>query len=789
MEHRRLLVVMALLVATPSPTTALTPYQIPKKAYSNDLRLVFFAGLEGAGHGAWAAAMAEACGAAGLAGQCEQASSELSTSLRLFFTATTASEFYHNQQRVLGELGSLRGPSTPPQGGRCRVVLVNLPRSEQRRALLPWLNTSRPLWSSAVQEGGERRGDRRARLQVESGHREAREPRTRKSEKKASRVPTAARPSSHFRPTTARNYDMYMSFPFATRPSIDEAQKLLHHPDLHMLAEICEVAGVDLRLVVIARKPAQLVQQAVIRKADSSSRKDLKAVLEAPAFFWEFRGLLYNSGVLLSQAIMLDPAFLLAVDTDMVSATSAQAVLHFTGMVDLATEPHTAATLASQTLASFTGSHRPPPSQLALPAVYLSMLSSPPTVASSSMEPGDAGSTFSIMHEFSSIWWLFLQRVVAAAGVNANIELPQSIHAPLLPKTWQQDSRFVFVSGLEGTGHHTLGDALLSCLEGENQWCASDCAGQESATSLIWKLAGPATSTCAQWAERQAMLAERLSIVWRKVMAPRSAKATTGRSDHRQITTGSGDHHYNNTQSPHQRSLAVDSSSQRRVSFWLNLLCEERLAGMLSYPNFPGDRKPLQFPDARMLAELSEGVGADFRVVVLTRSAFKIMMSTTVHRDFGSFMFEGRVLLDNLGVLAQQLLSLGPGFVSCIPFEDVVLRETEPLRRLAQFVGLQAEDAVKGLLNKDVKFTELQKKRQIRAATKKQERVRLMLSNTSDITNPNSKEAMSFIEIFERRQAQVLSLVCPPGTFQAPASAQWHHPTSSSSSRAGAGGV
>ena len=51
---------------------------------------------------------------------------------------------------------------------------------------------------------------------------------------------------------------------------------------------------------------------------------------------------------------------------------------------------------------------------------------------------------------------------------------------------------------------------------------------------------------------------------------------------------------------------------------------------MLSYPNFPGDRKPLQFPDVRMLAHISEATGADFRVVVLTRSAFNMMMSTTV---------------------------------------------------------------------------------------------------------------------------------------------------------------
>jgi hypothetical protein len=32
---------------------------------------------------------------------------------------------------------------------------------------------------------------------------------------------------------------------------------------------------------------------------------------------------------------------------------------------------------------------------------------------------------------------------------------------------------------------------------------------------------------------------------------------------------------------------------------WLNLMCPEKLAGMMSYPNYGGLKKALQFPDVR----------------------------------------------------------------------------------------------------------------------------------------------------------------------------------------------
>ncbi|CAN0506020.1 unnamed protein product, partial [Scytosiphon promiscuus] len=48
---------------------------------------------------------------------------------------------------------------------------------------------------------------------------------------------------------------------------------------------------------------------------------------------------------------------------------------------------------------------------------------------------------------------------------------------------------------------------------------------------------------------------------------------------------------------------------------------------MMSFPNFGGDDKPLQYVDVRTLAEEAERVGIDLRLVYLGRSAKDILTS------------------------------------------------------------------------------------------------------------------------------------------------------------------
>lgn len=92
---------------------------------------------------------------------------------------------------------------------------------------------------------------------------------------------------------------------------------------------------------------------------------------------------------------------------------------------------------------------------------------------------------------------------------------------------------------------------------------------------------------------------------------------------------------------------------------------------MSSYPNFGGPDKVFKRPDLPVLAHLAEEAGVDLRVLVLTRSPKDILVSTTVHRKFGG-MQEALVLADNAAVLAAQVQLVDPKFVMCAPFDRLV---------------------------------------------------------------------------------------------------------------------
>lgn len=58
-------------------------------------------------------------------------------------------------------------------------------------------------------------------------------------------------------------------------------------------------------------------------------------------------------------------------------------------------------------------------------------------------------------------------------------------------------------------------------------------------------------------------------------------------------------------------------------------------AGMMSYPNYNGEGKALQYVDLRLLAEEAERAGVDLRMVYLSRSARSILVSDTQHNHYG----------------------------------------------------------------------------------------------------------------------------------------------------------
>ncbi|CAM9990016.1 unnamed protein product, partial [Scytosiphon promiscuus] len=54
----------------------------------------------------------------------------------------------------------------------------------------------------------------------------------------------------------------------------------------------------------------------------------------------------------------------------------------------------------------------------------------------------------------------------------------------------------------------------------------------------------------------------------------------------------------------------------------------------ISYPYLGGSNKVFQYTDLRTLAELAEGEGVDLRIVYLRRSAKDLVIADTMHRDF-----------------------------------------------------------------------------------------------------------------------------------------------------------
>lgn len=56
---------------------------------------------------------------------------------------------------------------------------------------------------------------------------------------------------------------------------------------------------------------------------------------------------------------------------------------------------------------------------------------------------------------------------------------------------------------------------------------------------------------------------------------------------------------------------------------------------MMSFPNFNGNDKALQYVDFRLLAEEAERAGVDVRFVYLARSARSILISDTQHNHYG----------------------------------------------------------------------------------------------------------------------------------------------------------
>ncbi|CAM9451489.1 unnamed protein product [Ectocarpus sp. 4 AP-2014] len=188
--------------------------------------------------------------------------------------------------------------------------------------------------------------------------------------------------------------------------------------------------------------------------------------------------------------------------------------------------------------------------------------------------------------------------------------------------------RVVFLVGLEGTGHHYMADVLEDVCKKDKVRCPKLCV---MAKVLYPELSLP-KSRNAYWDARKRL---------REEMEKLAAFP--------------------------EESLAEDESTV--VSFGA---CRFQGTGMMSYPNFNGDEKALQYVDFRLVAEEAERAGVDMRFVYLARSAADILTSDSGHHNYGgSFIRESRILLNNLAVVHSTFQELDPAFTTCFRYGEM----------------------------------------------------------------------------------------------------------------------
>ena len=268
-----------------------------------------------------------------------------------------------------------------------------------------------------------------------------------------------------------------------------------------------------------------------------------------------------------------------------------------------------------------------------------------------------------------------------------------ALTASLLAATSSTDplAPYVFVAGVEGTGHHWFTSFFSHC------YAAHAC--RHTGVGLFmwqWVLAQIAErEDVARFAEREAAAlaaraaAEPLALgvlnTLKKGAAKLVGKEYRGRSNF---------------------TILCTDSLRRKVE----PNCQSLGAGEQSYPNYGGPRKPEQMPEMGFLAT-ALGAHGQLRVVVLTRDAAAIAASVCDHRHFGGplLRFSGEATGDKAAdaklqcakelellataarLIAAQVAAL-PATVVCDHYDQKDLTDATRggLARLGAYLGIDA---------------------------------------------------------------------------------------------------
>ena len=211
---------------------------------------------------------------------------------------------------------------------------------------------------------------------------------------------------------------------------------------------------------------------------------------------------------------------------------------------------------------------------------------------------------------------------------------------------FEEAVRFVFVAGLEGTGHHALEQFWNRT--GKARAFSTRSRKNQDALDAAFFLRPPGASGKDEDEDKGKSQTKEYSTI----ASARERVKTAMRGWHNDLVgTGPG---------------ALKDSA-------LVLMNTMRFDGgkMMSYPTGGGEKKCLQIPDIRELAKLAEEAGVDFRVIVLSRDYEDISRSVT-KRGFGtSSVVETEDLTVAAAMLASQVQLIDPAFVMCVRYTNL----------------------------------------------------------------------------------------------------------------------
>lgn len=106
--------------------------------------------------------------------------------------------------------------------------------------------------------------------------------------------------------------------------------------------------------------------------------------------------------------------------------------------------------------------------------------------------------------------------------------------------------------------------------------------------------------------------------------------------------------------------------------FIINTFCPSSHTSDMSYPEKRGTDDPLEHPNLHQLANLAEEAGVDLRIVVMSRPSLDIIETIRNSRKMGEEGVELATLGDNAAVLSAQLELIDPRFFVCLNYSSIV---------------------------------------------------------------------------------------------------------------------